>query len=337
MKGKDLLMQKRNFILLLMIWMIVFVISAFSVNAEEQPIDVFSLPVGFVPNVQFAPLYAALENGYFSEEHIDLSLNHSMEIDTVALVGAGEIPFGICSGEQVLLGRNKGLPLVYIAGWYQQYPVGIVSLAEKNIRTMEDLRGKKVGTPVLSGASYIGLEALLQQAGMTDADLQLETIGYAQVEMLTSDKVDAAVIYVSNEPEQLKALGYDIHLITVADSMSMVGNGLITNEKMIREHPDLVSRMTRAFLKGIQWTKEHPDEAYDICLKYVDNLKDAKNQDLQKQVLKQTIRLYENPEQTIPGASDPEAWQNMAAVMSRMGLIKADIDVAAAFSNAFVK
>ncbi|HRY20510.1 MAG TPA: ABC transporter substrate-binding protein, partial [Flexilinea sp.] len=135
------------------------------VFAEE-----FSLPVGFVPNVQFAPLYVALENGYFAGENLKITLDHSLETDTVALVGANKIPFGICSGEQVLLARNQGLPLTYIAEWYEQYPVGIVSLKEAGITSMQDLRGKKVGVPVLSGASYIGLEALLQESNMTDAD-----------------------------------------------------------------------------------------------------------------------------------------------------------------------
>ncbi len=300
---------------------------------EEKTVDSFSLPVGFVSNVQFAPLYVALEKGFFAEENIELTLDHSQETDTVALVGAGKIPFGVCSGEQVLLGRNQGLPLVYISGWYQQYPVGIVSLKAAEIETMPDLRGKSVGTPVLSGASYIGLEALLQHAGMTDADIRLETVGYSQVEMLVSKKIDAAVIYVANEPVQLKAEGYEVNLISVADNLSMVGNGLVTNEKTLKENPELVERMVRAFLRGLRWTQENPDEAYEICLKYVDNLKEAENQDLQKNVLLESIRLYKGEKDLPAGFSDPEAWQNMADVMIKMGLLKEDLPVDPAFTN----
>lgn len=296
--------------------------------------DSFTLPCGFVPSVQFAPLYVGLEKGFFAEENISLELDHSMEIDTVALVGAGRLPFGICSGEQVLLGREQGLPLVYITNWYQNYPVGVLALAESGITSMEDLRGRTVGIPVLSGASYIGFEAMLNQAGMKDSDVKLETVGYTQAELLVQGRIDAAVVYTTNEPEQLKALGYEISLFTVADVTTMVGNGLITNETMIRENPDLVNRMVRAFVRSIRWTRENPEEAYEICKIYVDGLADAENPELQMQVLLRSAEYYDAGPYGF-GFSDPEAWNNMGVLLKDMGMI-ADSDTSAAFTNEFI-
>jgi NitT/TauT family transport system substrate-binding protein len=299
--------------------------------------DSFTLPVGFVPNVQFAPFYVGLEKGFFSEQRIDLQLDHSMETDTVALVGADKLPFGICSGEQVLLGLNQGLSLKYILNWYQRYPVGIVSLADANIKSVTDLKGKKVGIPVLSGASYIGLEALLLENQMKDQDLKLESIGYSQVEMLTSGKIDAAVIYVANEPVQLQLLGFTTDLIRVSDSISMIGNGLITNEKTLKENPDLVKRMATALVKSIEYTEENPDEAYEICKKYVDNLANADNQELQKQVMIESIALYKDVDNRKTGVSSETAWINMSDVMKRMGLIQESVDPHNAYTNEFVE
>ena len=303
-----------------------------SVFAAEP--DSFTLPCGFVPSVQFAPLYVGLENGYFAEENIDLELDHSMEIDTVALVGAGRLPFGICSGEQVLLAREQGLPLVYITNWYQNYPVGVIALKESGIASMEDLKGKRVGIPMLSGASYIGFEAMLGLSGMKDSDVKLESVGYTQSELLVTGKIDAAVIYTTNEPEQLKALGYDFNLFTVADMTSMVGNGLVTNESMIKDDPELVGRMVRAFVRSIRRTRENPQEAFEICKKYVDGLADAEDQDLQMQVLLRSADYYDAGPLGF-GFSDPQAWENMAAVLKDLGMYS-NPDTSAAFTNDFI-
>ncbi len=293
------------------------------------------LPVGYIPDIQFAPLYVAIEKGFYTEEGLDVVMDYNRETDSVALVGAGELQFAIVSGEQVLLGRAQGLPVVYIMAWYEDYPLGVVSLAETGIRIPQDLKGKKIGIPGLYGASYIGLKALLNAGSLSEGEVRLDSIGFTQVEALINGVDEAVVIYISNEPNKLRAEGYDVNVLAVADYLSLVGNGLITSEEVLEKQPELARKMARATARGIIYAAEHPDEAFEISKKYVEALGALSEgeQEVRRQVLAASIELWQVAQ---PGYSDPQAWQNMQELLLQMGLLEQPLALEQAFSNAYL-
>jgi NitT/TauT family transport system substrate-binding protein len=301
-------------------------------QTEPAALTRIRLPLGYIPNVQFAPLYVAVEKGYFRDAGIEIEFDYSFETDAMALVGAGDLPFAVVSGEQVLLARAQGLPVVYVAAWYQQYPVAVVSKTAQGIVKPQDLKGRVIGLPGLFGANYIGLEALLFSAGLSDKDVTLNSIGFTQVEALATDQVQAASVYAANEPVQLKAQGYDVNEIRVGDYVQLASNGLVTNEKTIASNPALVRAMVKALLRGLDDTIKDPDGAYEISKQYVENLGNT-DASVQKEVLARSIEFWKADRL---GESNPAAWENMRDVLLKMGLLKESLDVNAAFTNKFL-
>lgn len=299
---------------------------------ESGELTPIKLPMGYIPNIQFAPFYVAIEKGYFRQAGIDLELDYKFETDGVALVGAGELPFAVVSGEQVLLARAQGLPVTYVAAWYQEYPVSVVARSELGVLIPQDLQGKKIGLPGLFGANYVGLRALLSEAKMSESDVTLDAIGFNQVELLAAGEQDIVVGYVANEPIQLRARGIAVTEIRVADYVQLASNGILANEQVIAENPALVRAFVGAFLQGLADTLADPEEAFRLSEAHIPNFAEL-DEDVQKQVLATSIEQWRAEKL---GYSDPQAWENMQTVLLEMGLIFEEMDLSKAFTNEFI-
>ncbi|MBI5351181.1 MAG: ABC transporter substrate-binding protein [Chloroflexi bacterium] len=299
---------------------------------DGKTIRKIKLPMGYIPNIQYAPFYVAVEKGYFAKEGIEIEFDYSFETDGVSLVGAGELPFAVASGEQVLLARAQGLPVVYTFAWYQQFPISIVSEPDLNITKPADLSGHTIGLPGLFGANYIGLQAILFSAGLTLADVQVDAIGFTQVEAMSSGQENIVVGYTANEPIILNSKAHPVNELRVADYMQLTANGIVSSEKTIKDEPEFVRSMARALAQGIADTIANPDEAYTISTKYVEGLADM-DKIVQMAVLTTSIEFWQAER---IGLSNPQAWQNMNDLLVKMELIKTPLDVNKAFTNEFV-
>jgi len=118
--------------------------TAVSLPEELQKIV---LPMGYIPDPQYAPYYVAAENGYFADEGLEIEFDYSFETDGMAMVAANETPFAIAGGDAVILARAQELPVVYVFEWFQKYPIAIVSKAATGISEPADLVGRTVGIP----------------------------------------------------------------------------------------------------------------------------------------------------------------------------------------------
>jgi len=302
-------------------------------ESQGQELTPISLPMGYIPNVQFAPWYVAVEKGYFTDAGFDVTFDYSYETDIVELVGANEIPFGVASAEQVLLARAQDIPIVDVTTWFQGFPTAVTAKAETGVKVPADLAGHKIGIPILSGASYIGLRALLNSGGVEESQVTLDVIGFNQVQAMVGDQEDLIVGYVTNEPVQLRALGYEINVISVDDYLKLPANGIITNETTVAENPEMVRAFVQAFLKGLADTIADPEEAYELCKPHVENLTEL-DQAVQKEVLALSIDYWKAD---VLGYGQQSSWENLQELLLDMDLITEPQDLNEAYTNQFVE
>lgn len=297
-------------------------------NTGELRQIVVGMP--YIPNIQFAHFYVAELEGYFAEEGLDVTFDYNFENDVVQRIATNnQITFALASADSILLARSKGLPVKAVMATTQAFPIGFISKTATGIATAQDLRGKTIGIPGRFGASYIGLQAVLRASDMTEADVTIQEVGFAQVAALSEDKVDVVSGYINNEPIQLAKAGIDVNVLAVSELYPLASDHLIVSEKTLTEDRELVVKFTRALLKGMNRVSEQPDASYQTALQAIP---EANRVDpaIGKAVLEATIALWQAAD---IGVIQVTNWQNTHDLLVSMGLITADVQVEAAYDT----
>jgi NitT/TauT family transport system substrate-binding protein len=295
----------------------VLVLSA-SLSWAAGPGDKVRLAIGYIPHVQFTPLYVGIDKGFYGDEGIDLELDFGFQYDVFSLLAAGKIDIGLSDSDQLIIAGSKDLGLQAIYQYYQKYPVSIVAKAG-TITTPEDLKGRRIGTPEMSGSSWIGLQLFLRKYGL-EKSVQVEKIGYTQEPTLLSGRADAVVCFLNNEPVALRAKGIDLKQWDVKDWSDMVGASFISSRSIIASRGDVLARFVRATRKAMEFTVSHRDESMQIALKNVGNVK-KEDQPLFRLRLDATCDLFPSPQGY--GALDTGRYTRSITELVSLGLIPA--------------
>ncbi|NBU63601.1 MAG: hypothetical protein EBS29_03740 [Chloroflexia bacterium] len=178
------------------------------------------------------------------------------------------------------------------------------------------------------------VQALLYAGGLTEADVTIQEIGFNQVPVLLSDKVQIISGYANNEPIQLAAQGTAVNVLRVADFYPMASDQLIVNEALIGTEKDVVTKFTRALQKGMQAVSDDPAAAYTTSLKYIPEAKPS-DQSVTTDVLKATITMWKANTSTF-GLVQPAQWAKTHELLRAVSALKEDLDVSSAYDASFV-
>lgn len=312
--------------------------SAAAKPASGGAATAITLALGYIPNIQFAPFYVAQDKGFYKDQGIDISFDNGTSPDLIKAVGAGKFKFAIADPDTVISAKEQAIPVTYVAGLYAQAPVAIISLAKAGITQPAQVKGKKIGLPGRFGSSYIGLLGVLNKAGLTEKDIDLQEIGFNQPPQLIAGKVDAVVGYANNDAIQVQAQsGSKPNVILVSDVIPFIGTGLVANDDTLKSSDKLVQGMVRAMLLGMQYTAAHPDEAFQITTKVVPEAGGA-NAKVNQDVLAATLPLWKDKgtEANGLGYTDPASWKAMEDVMAKAGIVKTPPPVDRVMNNKYI-
>lgn len=284
--------------------------------ASAQQLTQLKVAVGYIPNIQFTPLYVGMDKGYYRDVGIKLDVEYGYGVDIFSLLSAGKIDLGLSDSDQLILAGAKHMGLSAVYQYYQRYPIAIV--AKKGVvDSPAQFAGKTIGVPAEYGSSYIGLKLFLAHYGLT-GKVHIEKIGYTQIPALLSGKVAGAVVFVTNEVVHLQQMGVKFNEWDVRAFSDMVGSAFISSNKIIAKEGPLLDRFFKATTRAMKYIEANPDASVNIAMKYLNGASKSQRPFFRASLLA-TSKLFTSPKGY--GHLDPATYRDSIHKLAELGLI----------------
>jgi len=291
---------------------------------------------GYKPqaNLPFVGAYVAQEKGFFADEGLDVTIEHSAGGgEHLQLLVAGKVQVTTQDAAVLLKRRaDPGLPLVSIALVGQRGQQAFVALAGSGIDTPRDWEGRQVG---YKGAPPPDLFALMDAAGVNRDAVELVNVGF-DPRTLTEGLVDVYPVYKSNEPDMIRGWGFEVNQWEAADfGLPTLGLAYVSTADMVAQNPETLGRFVRAAMRGIEYARRHPDEAVEIVMRYAGEEADPAHQKFMLQTELADLESAVTAEHGI-GWHTAAQWQALEDMLVQYEAIAAPVPVEEVFTNQFL-
>ena len=241
----------------------------------------------WTPQSQFAGYYVAQEKGFYKEAGVEVDFQHpSVSYSALNRLMEGSSDMITTQLTQAMIAIDRGIPMAHVLQTSQKN--GLVLLGRSDsIRTIEDLRKKKVG---------VWKAGFGELAYIMDAELRLgiKWIPFLEgTNLFISGAIDATLAMNYNEYLQIRVSGHEDKIpIRLSDiGYDYPEDGLYVSLDFYRRYPEKVKAFVEASRKGWEWTHEHPEEALDIVMKWAEKEQVHTNRIFQRWMLEEILRL----------------------------------------------
>jgi ABC-type nitrate/sulfonate/bicarbonate transport system substrate-binding protein len=242
---------------------LVFVIASGACGAAEKITISYSSRT-----YAFLPAQVAVVRGFFKDEDLDPILIQMRSQVTVPALMSGEVNYTLSFGN-ILTGAMQGMPFKIMAVLTDKPLHHIVARPE--IKTIADLRGKRVGAQRIGGSDQLAAEAILQAKGLDLKEVQFVTLGAdepVRAEMLRKGLVDAICVAPPG-PNRLAREGFNVlggpKDLKIGSPISAVA----ATDSRIKNNRDETKKVLRAVVRGLRFIHERKEEVIPIMVKWL--------------------------------------------------------------------
>ena len=241
----------------------------------------------WTPQSQFAGYYIAQDKGYYKDAGLEVEFQHpSVSYSALNRLMEGSSDIITSQLTQAMIAIDRGIPMVHALQTSQQNALVLLGRSD-SIRTIEDLRKKKVG---VWKAGFGDLAYIM------DAELRLgiKWIPFLEgTNLFISGAIDATLGMSYNEYLQIRVSGYEdkIPIRLSETEYNYPEDGLYVSLDFYRRYPEKVKAFVEASRKGWEWAHEHPEEALNIVMNWAEKEQIHTNRIFQRWMLEEILRL----------------------------------------------
>lgn len=287
-------------------------LTAVGLAAPAWAADDVTLQLKWVTQAQFGGYYVALENGYYDDADLNVTIKPGgPDIAPTQVIAGGGADVIVEWMPAALAAREKGLPLVNIAQPYKSSGMMLTCWKDAGISEPDDLKNRTLGVwffgnefPFMSWMSHMGVST----DGKSENGVEVLKQGF-NVDPLLQRQADCISTMTYNEYWQVIDAGVsEDDLVTFKyedQGVATLEDGLYVLEDQL-EDPAFVEKMQRfvaASMKGWKWAEENPDEAAMIVLEYDET--GAQTEKHQKRMMREVAKLTAGSNGTL----DPADYQ----------------------------
>lgn len=299
-----------------------------------------------VPNpsaITWAPMWAAIGEGYFEEEGLMLDVQAVDGSSSVLqAMSAGQAEIGAPGPGPVLGARARGLDVQFIYNLYPKSVFGLLVPAESDFQEPADLAGQVIGVGTADGAEVSFAEAILNGSGMTRPDdftfLPVGDGGTAAIAFLREEV--AAYVGAVSDAAILASRGIELREITPDEYLGFFGNGYAVLESYMADNPEVVEGFGRALVRGIEFMTDPANKETALDHMAVGNPTEGEDRDFASALFDAALERMTPTDAYIDegfGFQPEEHWAAIHQSLVDGGALEEPIaDLGAAFTNEFV-